>query len=76
VLVLLVIGGTQVFTQVYLMTQGGPYGSTHVLLTYAYQQAFTSFAFSYAAAIASVLAFIVIGLSVAEVHVLRRNDGR
>jgi multiple sugar transport system permease protein len=76
VLVLLVIGGTQVFTQVYLMTQGGPYSSTHVLLTYAYQQAFTSFAFSYAAAIASVLAFIVIGLSVAEVHVLRRNDGR
>jgi multiple sugar transport system permease protein len=74
VLVLLVIGGTQVFTQVFLMTQGGPYGSTQVLLTYAYQQAFADFAFSYAAAIASVIAVVVIGLSVAEVQVLRRNE--
>jgi multiple sugar transport system permease protein len=75
VLVLLVIGGSQVFTQVFLMTQGGPYGSTHVLFTYAYQQAFTDFQFSYAAAIASVMAVIVIGLSIAEVQLLRRNDG-
>src|SRR3984957_19485140 len=56
VLVLLVFGASQVFVQVFLLTQGGPYGSTHVLLSYAYQQAFTSFQFSYAAAIASLMA--------------------
>ena len=55
VLVLLVIGGTQVFTQVYLLTVGGPYGSTQVLFTYVYQLAFTNFAFSYAAALASMI---------------------
>jgi multiple sugar transport system permease protein len=71
VLVLLVIGGTQVFTQVYLMTQGGPYDSTQVLFTYAYQQAFADFEFSYAAAIASMIAVVVLVLSVAEVRVLR-----
>jgi multiple sugar transport system permease protein len=72
VLVLLVIGATQVFAQVYLMTGGGPYNSTQVLFTWAYQQAFTNFAFSYAAALASLIAVVVLGLSVAEVKVLRR----
>jgi multiple sugar transport system permease protein len=76
VLVLLVIGGTQVFIQVFLMTQGGPYGSTHVLFTYAYQQAFTDFAFSYAAAIASLIAVVVIALSIAEIQLLRRDETR
>jgi multiple sugar transport system permease protein len=76
VLVLLVIGGTQVFIPVYLMTQGGPFGSTHVLLTYAYQQAFANFEFSFAAALASVIAVVVIALSIVEVQVLRRSDSR
>ena len=75
ILVLLIIGASQVFTQVYLMTQGGPYDSTQVLFTWAYQQAFTSFEFSYAAALASLIAVVVLALSVAEVKVLRRNPG-
>ena len=74
VFVLLVIGGTQVFTQVYLMTAGGPYNSTQVLFTYAYQQAFTNFEFGYAAAIASMMAIIVFGLSVTEIQLLRRRN--
>jgi multiple sugar transport system permease protein len=74
VFVLLVIGGTQVFTQVYLMTGGGPYNSTQVLFTYAYQQAFTNFEFGYAAAIASMIAVVVFGLSVAEIQLLRRRN--
>jgi multiple sugar transport system permease protein len=73
VLVLLVIGATQVYTQVYLMTQGGPYDSTQVLFTWAYEQAFTNFEFSYAAALTSLIAVVVLGLSVAEVQVLRRS---
>jgi ABC-type sugar transport system permease subunit len=60
---------------VYLMTGGGPYDSTQVLFTWAYQQAFTNFEFSYAAALASLIAVIVLALSVAEVQVLRRNPG-
>jgi multiple sugar transport system permease protein len=74
VFVLLVIGGTQVFTQVYLLTSGGPYNSTQVLFTFAYQQAFTNFEFGYAAAVASMIAVVVFGLSVAEIHVLRRRN--
>ena len=74
VLVLLVIGASQVFTQVYILTAGGPFGSTQVLFTYAYQQAFSFFAFSYAAAIASVMAVVVLALSILQIRVLRRND--
>ena len=36
VLVLLVIGAAQVFTQIYLVTLGGPYNSTQALMTYMY----------------------------------------
>ncbi len=74
VLVLLVIGASQVFTQVYLLTKGGPYGSTQVLLGDAYQQAFTFFNFSYAAAIASVMAVVVLALSVLQIRVLREGE--
>ena len=41
---------------------GGPYGSTQVLLTYAYQQAFTYFQFSYGAAIASLIAVLIFSI--------------
>jgi multiple sugar transport system permease protein len=74
VLVLLVIGASQVFTQVYLTTGGGPYESTQVLLSYAYLQAFTYLNFSYAAAIASIMAVIVLFLSIFQIQILRRND--
>jgi multiple sugar transport system permease protein len=76
VLVLLVIGASQVFTQVYLLTSGGPYGSTQVLLGDAYQQAFTFFQFSYAAAIASLMAVVVLTLSIVQIRVLRRGQVR
>jgi multiple sugar transport system permease protein len=76
VTVLLVIGASQVFTQVYITTGGGPFGSTGVLLTYAYQQAFSFFNFSYAAAIASLMAVVVLGLSILQIRVMRGDDRR
>ena len=74
VLVLLVIGAAGVFQQVYLMTAGGPYNSTQVLFTYAYQQAFQFFNFSYAASIASLFAVVLFSFSVVEIQVLRRHE--
>ena len=74
VLVLLVIGASQVFTQVYVLTNGGPYGSTASLLTYAYGTAFGLFNFSYAAAIASLTAVVVLALCVVQIRLMRRKD--
>jgi multiple sugar transport system permease protein len=73
VVVLLLIGASQVWIQVFLLTAGGPYNSTQVLLGVAYQQAFTFFQFSYAAAIASLMAVVVLVFSILPIRVMRRG---
>lgn len=43
------------FAQFHVMTQGGPLGSTTVLVYYMYQQAFSKFSMGYASAVAVVI---------------------
>jgi multiple sugar transport system permease protein len=74
VTVLLVIGGAQVFTQIYEVTNGGPYNSTQTFMTYLHQLAFTNFQFGYAAALGSLLAIVLFGFSWAEIGALRRQE--
>ena len=74
VTVMLVIGAAQVFTQIFEITKGGPYNSTHSMMTYMYQQAFSNFAFGYAAALASLLAVVLFGLSAAEIRIMHLQD--
>lgn len=50
-----VIWGFQTFDTVYLMTRGGPAGSTQPVLLYLYQHAFQWFDMGYASAIAWIL---------------------
>ncbi|MCA0253633.1 MAG: sugar ABC transporter permease [Actinobacteria bacterium] len=47
------------FSNIYVMTGGGPAGSTDILTTFVYKQAFTSFNFGYASALSMVLFGIV-----------------
>jgi multiple sugar transport system permease protein len=63
VVVLLVIGGFNVFISVLLMTGGGPAGSTEVPLTYMYRQAFGFLDFGYAAALSFLLALVIFAVS-------------
>lgn len=71
VVVMLVIGGFNVFTSVLLMTAGGPGGQTEVLLTYMYQQAFSNLDFGYGSALAVILTVIVFVVSVVQLRVFR-----
>lgn len=50
------------FEQVYIITSGGPLNSTNLLVYYIYQEAFARFEFGYAAAAATVLLAIALGL--------------
>lgn len=68
VTVMLVIGGLNVFTSVYLMTGGGPAGQTDVLLTYMYSLAFDDLNFGYGSAIAMLLTVCVFLLSLAQLR--------
>ena len=59
--ILTTIGTITHFNAVWLMTQGGPLGSTEIMFTYAYRRAFSAHNFGQAAAI-SVIMFIIIAL--------------
>jgi multiple sugar transport system permease protein len=72
VAILLVIGGFNVFTSVFLITAGGPNNETQVLLTYMYRQAFTFLDFGYASSISFILTAIVFVLSLAQLRLFRR----
>jgi multiple sugar transport system permease protein len=50
------------FEQVYVVTGGGPMNGTNLLGFYVYEQAFSQFDFGYAAAAASLLLAIALGL--------------
>lgn len=58
-LILSIIGSFQVFTNIYVMTQGGPANSTMVYVVYLYERAFQDFNMGYASALAWIL-FLVI----------------
>jgi multiple sugar transport system permease protein len=66
VVVLAVILSFQVFALVYVMTGGGPAGSTSVLVFYLYQQAFTYFRLGYASAVGFVLFVIIFVLTMLQ----------
>jgi len=60
------IGSMRVFDTIRLMTDGGPEGSTMVLVYYIYHQAFKMFNTGYASAIAVVLFVIVLILTIIQ----------
>jgi len=73
VLVMLVIGGVQAFTSIFLLTGGAPDNTTQVVLTYAYQQAFDFFNFSYGAAMATMVGIALLVLSIVMLRELRER---
>jgi len=73
-MVMLMIGGFNVFISVYLITNGGPLQRTEVILSYMYHQAFDFLDFGYGAALSFILAVIIIAISFVQIHFLRRPE--
>lgn len=71
VLVMSVIGSFQVFTQVYVMTGGGPGYATMTLVQYLYDEGFEYYSLGYANSLAYVLFGIILVLTVAQLRFLR-----
>ena len=60
-----IIGGFQAgFDMAYVMTGGGPAGSTTTISFYIYDQAFRNFEMGYASAISWVLFVLVFGVTI------------
>lgn len=71
-----VIGSFQVFTPVFVMTRGGPLGSTDVAVFRIYERAFVNFDFGYASALAWVLFAFIFAATLIQLWYMRRNLGR
>ncbi|MGQ9629492.1 MAG: carbohydrate ABC transporter permease [bacterium] len=66
-----IIGSFQSFTQVFIMTQGGPAESTNLIVYYLYQMAFNNLRVNYASAMSFVLFLIIFILSFIQIKVWR-----
>lgn len=74
VVVMLTIGSFKVFDIILVMTEGGPGQSTLVLSQYIYQKGFVENQFGYASAVATVLFFICIAVTIVQFIVNKRRD--
>jgi multiple sugar transport system permease protein len=74
VLITTTIGAFQIYTPVYIMTQGGPMGRTKVITYYIYQRAFLFYEMGYASALAVLLLLLILVLSLFWMRVVTTND--
>ncbi|MFD2795241.1 carbohydrate ABC transporter permease [Promicromonospora vindobonensis] len=70
---LTIIGGLKMFTEVFVLTAGGPGGATETLSTLLYKSAFQFSEFGYGIALALVLALVVGVFSVTQQRMARRG---
>ena len=73
VILLRLIDSFKVFEQVYLVTAGGPAGSTRVVLQMLYESGFRDFQTGYAAAIGWALALIILVVTAVQLLMTRRG---
>ncbi len=71
VVTLLVIGTLRVFSQVYVMTNGGPAGASASVIHYVYQVGFTKYELGYAAALSLMLFLTILIVTAVEMRLLR-----
>ncbi|MDZ7309498.1 MAG: sugar ABC transporter permease, partial [candidate division KSB1 bacterium] len=72
--IIAMIGNFQLFTEPYVMTQGGPVNSTLSLVLLMYQQGFRWWNLGYSAAIAFVLFGIILAGSVLQSWLQKRRE--
>lgn len=68
-----VISSFQVFTVVYMLTQGGPLESTDVVGYHIYKDAFEDYTMGYASAQAFILFAVILVITVIQVKLMSRQ---
>lgn len=71
-LILGIIGSLQAFSQVYIMTRGGPYGSTELVGIYIYREAFLNIRMGYASAVSWSLFLVTLVITLGVLVSSRR----
>lgn len=73
IMIVSVIRSFQVFTQIHVLTQGGPSDSTLALVYYIWQQGFRYYRAGYSSAIAVIFFLIILALSIAQMRIAERR---
>jgi multiple sugar transport system permease protein len=73
VVTLLIIGTLRVFSQIYIMTNGGPAGSSASVIHYVYEIGFSKYQLGYAGAISVLLFLTILVVTLAQLHVFREK---
>ncbi len=68
------IGSLKVFTEIYVMTGGGPIGSTRTLVYYIYEQAFENLDLGLASAAGLLLMGVLLVLSLIQIRYFQQLD--
>lgn len=74
VLVMLTIGGFNVYTSVKMITDGGPGHQTDMILTWMYYKAFGTGDFGYSAALSFIIAVVLGMLAILQFKLMKRNE--
>ncbi|MEV7871805.1 sugar ABC transporter permease [Streptomyces sp. NPDC088124] len=69
-----ILASLKVFDQIYIMTNGGPNGSTRPILEYIYDVGFSGYRLGYASAVSYVFFALVIVISLAQLRFFRQED--
>ncbi len=73
-LILQIIASFNIFGQVYVMTGGGPHGSTRVLVQYIYETGFKYIKMGYSSAMSYVLFFIILIISLFQYKAISAGE--
>jgi ABC-type sugar transport system permease subunit len=73
VMVVTVIGSLQVFSPIFIMTQGGPANATNVVVYWVYITAFQFLRFGYATAQAVFLFLVIMVITVIQLRIFREG---
>ncbi len=73
VVTLLIIGTLRVFSQIYIMTNGGPAGGSASVIHYVYEIGFSKYQLGYAGAISVLLFLTILVVTVVQLRVFREK---
>lgn len=74
IVILQIIASLKVFDQFYMMTQGGPNGSTRPIVQYMFETGFTGYRFGYSSAISYIFFAVVVIISLIQLRLTSRRS--
>jgi multiple sugar transport system permease protein len=76
IVMLQLLASLKVFDQIYMLTNGGPAGSTRSIVQYIYESGFTGYRFGYSSAISYIFFAIIVLVSLAQYRLINHRSAR